>query len=445
MTTAELAKVEDLLAEHVLLIGDGYRAKNEELGSAGLPFARAGNINGGFNFEKADCFPVENLQLVGEKVSQPGDVVFTSKGTVGRFAFVRAETPRFVYSPQLCFWRSLDQQRVHPLFLYYWMSGGKEFFLQYNGVKGQTDMADYVSLSDQRHMRITLPPIDRQRAIAGILGVLDDKIELNRRMNETLEAMARAIFKSWFVDFDPVRAKAEGRQPAGMDAEAAALFPDSLDESDAEQPAGWSAGCFLDIAELLSGGTPKTSESAYWNGDVPWASAQDVSQCGSPFLIETSRTITRRGVEESATQLIPALSTVVVARGATTGRHAMFGRQMAMNQTCYGLKAKAGHDYFLYCLFGSEVDGLVNAAHGSVFDTITTSTFRSSELVVPPAEIRLRFNALTAPLFERILANLEQSRTLATLRDSLLPKLLSGEVRVTQAEKTCIALTTAFP
>jgi type I restriction enzyme S subunit len=108
----------------------------------------------------------------------------------------------------------------------------------------------------------------------------------------------------------------------------------------------------------------------------------------------------------------------------------MFGQQMAMNQTCYGLKAKARDDYFLYCFFGSEVGGLVNAAHGSVFDTITTSTFRSSELVVPPAEIRLRFNALVAPVFERILAHLEESRTLATLRDSLLPKLLSGELRV---------------
>jgi type I restriction enzyme S subunit len=108
----------------------------------------------------------------------------------------------------------------------------------------------------------------------------------------------------------------------------------------------------------------------------------------------------------------------------------MFGRSMAMNQTCYGLKAKAGDDYFLYCLFGSEVAGLVNAAHGSVFDTITTSTFRSSEVVVPPAEIRLRFSALTAPFFERILSSVEESRTLADLRNALLPKLLSGEVRV---------------
>ncbi len=197
----------DLINEGKLVIGDGYRAKNDELSNQGLPFARAGNINEGFRFADADHFPEENLHWVGNKISELGDVVFTSKGTVGRFAFVGADTPRFVYSPQLCFWRSLDRDVINPRFLYYWMFG-REFFVQFNGVAGQTDMAEYVSLSDQRKMHVTLPSREEQRAIAHILGTLDDKIELNRRMNETLEAIARALFKSWFVDFDPVRAKA---------------------------------------------------------------------------------------------------------------------------------------------------------------------------------------------------------------------------------------------
>jgi type I restriction enzyme S subunit len=100
--------VEDLIAKGKLLIGDGYRAKNDELAPSGIPFARAGNINDGFRFQGADCFPSENLARVGNKISEPGDVVFTSKGTVGRFALVRPTTERFVYSPQLCFWRSLE-------------------------------------------------------------------------------------------------------------------------------------------------------------------------------------------------------------------------------------------------------------------------------------------------------------------------------------------------
>ena len=206
-------EVSALIEAGVLEIGDGYRAKNNELATSGLPFARAGNIKDGFQFADADRFPEKNLERVGNKISEPGDVVFTSKGTVGRFAFVRQDTPRFVYSPQLCFWRSRDHQLLDPRFLFYWMSG-REFFIQFKGVAGQTDMAEYVSLRDQRSMQLTLPSLPEQRAIAHILGMLDDKIELNRRMNETLEAMARALYKSWFVDFDPVRAKAALRNHA---------------------------------------------------------------------------------------------------------------------------------------------------------------------------------------------------------------------------------------
>nr|MBI2905507.1 restriction endonuclease subunit S [Chloroflexota bacterium] len=126
-------EVSQLMKDGKLVIGDGYRAKNEELASSGLPFARAGNINDGFRFGDADYFPEENLARIGNKVSQSGDVVFTSKGTVGRFAFVRSTTPRFVYSPQLCFWRSLDHREIDPRFLYYWMFG-REFFVQFKGV-----------------------------------------------------------------------------------------------------------------------------------------------------------------------------------------------------------------------------------------------------------------------------------------------------------------------
>ncbi|MGB4976090.1 MAG: restriction endonuclease subunit S, partial [Anaerolineae bacterium] len=231
-------QVATLIESGALVVGDGYRAKNSELTSSGLPFARVSNINAGFFFKDADYFPEENLRLVGNKVSQPGDVVFTSKGTVGRFGFVSSDTPRFVYSPQLCFWRSVDRQLIDPRFLSFWMSG-REFFIQFRGVASQTDMADYVSLTDQRRMHITLPPLPEQRAIAHILGTLDDKIELNRRMNETLEAMARALFKSWFVDFDPVRAKAAGRDP-GLPKPLADLFPDSFEGSAlGEIPKGW--------------------------------------------------------------------------------------------------------------------------------------------------------------------------------------------------------------
>jgi type I restriction enzyme S subunit len=225
----------------VLAIGDGYRAKNDELGPVGLPFARAGNIDGGFQFEGADRFPMENLSRVGEKVSRPGDVVFTSKGTVGRFAFVRETTPSFVYSPQLCYWRSLSPDVLDPRFLYYWMCG-PDFWTQAAGVKSQTDMAEYVSLSDQRRMYLSFPSSPTQRFIARVLGALDDKIELNRKMNETLEQMARAIFRSWFVDFEPFRDKGMIDSPLG------------------KIPNGWKVKPISALAEVVGGSTPSTSE-----------------------------------------------------------------------------------------------------------------------------------------------------------------------------------------
>ncbi len=426
-------EVSRLLDAGTLVIGDGYRAKNEELATSGLPFARAGNINDGFQFHDADHFPQANLQRVGNKVSEPGDVVFTSKGTVGRFAFVRTETPRFVYSPQLCFWRSRDPRLIEPRFLFYWMFG-REFFVQFKGVAGQTDMAEYVSLRDQRRMHITLPPLPEQRCIAHILGTLDDKIELNRRMNETLEAMARALFKSWFVDFDPVRAKAEGRDP-GLPKPLADLFPARLVDSElGEIPEGWQTGPILDHARLMSGGTPKTDRSEYWDGSIAWASAKDVSQSPGTFLVATERTITERGLDESATQMVPAFCSVVVARGATTGRMVLFGCDMAMNQTCYALASTTETPFALFCRLREEIDALVHAAHGSVFDTITTSTFTSSRIVLPPKALLKAFEERAAPIFLRVLESTRETRALAALRDAILPKLISGELRVGAAE-----------
>lgn len=151
-----VARVEDLIVEQVLEVGDGYRAKRSELAASGLPFARAGNINNGFQFSGAELLSLASVERAGRKVSMPGDVVFTSKGTVGRFAFVGETTPPFAYSPQLCFWRSLSDSVLQRSFLFNWMKS-RAFLDQVAAVKGQTDMADYVSLRDQRRMRLLLP------------------------------------------------------------------------------------------------------------------------------------------------------------------------------------------------------------------------------------------------------------------------------------------------
>jgi len=197
----------ELIEAGVLQVGDGYRAKNEELGGNGPIFLRAGHVTDTHvDFSGVERFTPEATPKVANKMSRPGDVVVTTKGnSTGRVTYVSERYPDFVYSPHLSFWRSLDLNRLVPGFLRYW-SRGQDFREQLAGLAGSTDMAPYLSLVDQRRLRIRLPPPKDQRAIAHILGSLDDKIDLNRRMNETLEALARAIFKSWFVDFDPVRA-----------------------------------------------------------------------------------------------------------------------------------------------------------------------------------------------------------------------------------------------
>ena len=427
--------VEELIRLSLLEIGDGYRAKNSELSDVGIPFARAGNINDGFRFEGADFFPVADLSKVGSKVSRSGDVVFTSKGTVGRFALVQLDSQPFVYSPQLCYWRSLEPEIIRSEYLYYWMSS-QEFLHQISYLKGQTDMADYVSLRDQRRMTVTIPSTQQQLHVVNCLKPIDDRITLLRETNITLEAIAQALFKSWFVDFDPVHAKAEGRQPEGMDAVTATLFPDGFQESElGVVPKGWGVGSILDIANLISGGTPKTDRAEYWGGDISWASAKDVSQASDSILVETDRTITSLGLEKSSTKMIPAYSSVVVARGATTGRMVMFGKAMAMNQTCYALESKSGASIALYLVLRKEIEALTQKAHGSIFDTITTSTFAASKTLLIPNTLLTCFEDVASPLFHRILVGTQKAQTLTQLRDTLLPRLISGQLRLPEAEE----------
>jgi type I restriction enzyme S subunit len=177
--------VSDLAAVGVLQVGDGYRAKNDEMASEGLPFARAGNIDNGFDFSGADLLGSPGVAKAGDKVSRACDVVFTSKGTVGRFAFVDPAMQPFVYSPQLCFWRSSNHEALNPFVLRQWMAS-RWFLDQVDRVKGQTDMAEYVSLRDQRAMRFPLATPESQAAIGTQLAELQRLVWNNERETHTL-------------------------------------------------------------------------------------------------------------------------------------------------------------------------------------------------------------------------------------------------------------------
>lgn len=283
---------------------------------------------------------------------------------------------------------------------------------------------------------VYVPSWAEQNGIADIGEAIDDRLRLLRQTNATLESIAQALFKSWFIDFDPVRAKVEGRESESMDAATAALFPAEFEESALGLiPKGWRVGCILDTANLLSGGTPKTDNPDYWGGPILWASAKDVSQSSDSVLVGTERTITEAGLVKSSTRLIPALATVVVARGATTGRMVMIGREMAMNQTCYALTSRCDTPVVLHLLLRNAIGGLLNAAHGSVFDTITTSTFAQSRCVLAPPPVQQRLERLVRPMFEQIAAGVNQAQSLASIRDALLPRLISGKLRLPEAQE----------
>jgi type I restriction enzyme S subunit len=289
-------------------------------------------------------------------------------------------------------------------------------------------------------LELPFPPLPEQRAIAHILGTLDDKIELNRKQNETLEAIARALFKAWFVDFEPVRAKIEGRwqrgqSVPGLPAHLYDLFPDRLVESElGEIPEGWEVQPLSELLTIIGGGTPKTSVKEYWDGDIPWFSVVDTPPASDVFVISTEKTITSQGLAGSSARLIPKGTTIISARG-TVGNLAIAGREMTFNQSCYGLRGTGyAGDYFVYLTAKKMVDQLKSMAHGSVFSTITRQTFDAIQCPVPQATVLTAFEGLVAAWFEAILANVEESRSLAQLRDTLLPKLISGALRIQDAE-----------
>jgi len=362
-----------------------------------------------------------------------GDIVLARTGaSTGASAYVK-NPPKAVFASYLV--RLKAKPEFDPRYLAYYLKSDL-FWTYIRGVLGDKSAQPNASASTMTKAPLFAPEDkEEQRAIARILGTLDDKIELNRHINETLEAIVRTIFKSWFVDFDPVRAKADGRKPAGMDAETAALFPDSFEETELGMvPKGWRMGHFDETIELIGGGTPKTSVPEYWDGDIPWFSIVDAPENSDVFVIDTEKKITKRGLKESSTRLLLKGTTIITARG-TVGKCALVGNPMAMNQSCYGVRAKDQRgNYFNYFALRNLVSELQRSTHGSVFDTITSETFKTIQTAIVPIELTRIFDKKISLFMEQILCSLHESDTIITIRNLLLPKLLSGEIRLKDYE-----------
>jgi len=321
-----------------------------------------------------------------------------------------------------------------------------------------TTVQKTLNLKDVREIGIPIPPREERDSITKIIDSIEKKTLLNTQINQTLESIAQAIFKSWFIDFDPVRAKivakqngadpelaamcvisgkseAELRQMAKEDfAElqaTAALFPDELVESElGEVPKGWDKYSLSKMITLIGGGTPKRSEPNYWNGDIFWFSVKDVPNEGEVFVITTQEKISELGLNKSSTKLLPVGTTIITARG-TVGKIALVGYEMAMNQSCYGVQGINGVRQFMtYYLIKNAVEVLKKNTHGAVFDTITQSTFDTVTSIKPSIEIMDLFESKVEKIMGHIKNNLYENNSLIALRDTLLPKLLSGELDV---------------
>jgi type I restriction enzyme, S subunit len=355
------------------------------------------------------------------KANGPGVIIGRSGASIGRISFVEGD-----YWPLNTCMYVTDFKGNDPKFVY--------SFLSTLNLAGHNSGSAQPSLNRNYiyPIEIEVPEPTEQREIAAILGALDDKIEVNCKASATLEAMARALYRSWFVDFDPVWAKLENRPPAHMPPQTAALFPDSFD--DEGLPLGWELTTIGEIADIVGGGTPSTKQAEFWDdGHHLWATPKDLSNNQGPVLLNTERRITDLGLSKISSGLLPAGSLLLSSR-APIGYLVTTQRPVAINQGFIGIRETemlSGIEAYHWCVENME---LIHAnANGSTFQEIAKKNFRPLPYVLAPLNVREAFNNQAGDYFARIAAFAEENQTLATLRDSLLPRLMSGELRVGDA------------
>jgi len=362
----------------------------------GIPFLRSQNVEPlVINQNDIKYITPEFHDKIKKSALRPGDVVIVRTGKPGATAVIPDWLPISNCS-DLVIIRS--GKKLDSRFLAYYI----------NAIAGQHVSAHLVGAVQQhfnvgsaRKIQINLPDINEQRAITEILGALDDKIELNRRMNRTLESMARAVFRQWFVEDEEVES--------------------------------WDIAPLSSICEsIFSGGTPSTTKPEYWNGRIPWLSSGETRD---RFIIDTEKTITQAGVNNSSTRFARLGSTVIASagQGKTRGQTSLLMFDTYINQSVVVLNANKELISDLFLFFGLsgryEEFRQLSDSHSSR-GSLTTKLLGGVQISVPPFEKVLEFDKFARPIVEQIHQNLLQSCTLASLRDSLLPKLMRGEVRV---------------
>jgi type I restriction enzyme S subunit len=413
-----------------------YRGKTPPKSQEGIPTITAANV-------KSGRIDMSTVSYVSEETyrgwttrgfPQAGDVLITTEAPVGEVApFPGDQT--YLITRRVFAMRGKEGILDNDYLLYTCLSSVVQDELA-SRIRGST--VPRVLKTDILGLKIPLPPIAEQKAIAHILGTLDDKIELNRKTNETLEAMAKALFQSWFVDFDPVRAKAEGR-PTGLPDEISDLFPDSFEETElGEIPRGWQVQTVAEVASAIFDGphaTPAESDT----GNV-FLGIKNMT--GTTISLEEIRLIHDNDWEAWTRRVAPQPHDIVFTYEAALGLFALIppklkcclGRRMALIRPL--LENGCPHFWF-HQFIAAPFQKIINerCIHGATVNRTPLTEFPDYPVLTPPLPLRAHFEGVASGLWGKIHALTDQSRTLAPLRDTLLPKLISGELRIPDAEK----------
>ena len=425
-----MRSVLELQDEGTLLVADGnhgeYRPRSEEFGQGEYAFIRAADMDDGrVLFDSAQRINDHALARIRKGVGQGGDVLFSHKGTVGKLALVPLDAPPFVCSPQTTFWRTLDEERLDRRYLYCFMRSSA-FTDQWMARSNETDMAANVSLTAQRQLNVALPEIDEQRAIAGVLGALDDKIEQNRRTARALERLARAIFRAWFVDFEPVKAKAAGATsfPSMPQSAFDALPTRFVDSEIGLVPEAWELKPITTIATFLNG----LALQKY----PPRGDGEDLRVIKIAQLRKGSAEGAAWANSDVPDQYVIGDRDLLFSWSGTLEAAFWFGGKGALNQHLFKVTSSHFPSWLCFLWIRQHLPWFraIATSKATTMGHIKRGHLQETPVVVSPNEILREANEVIGPIYDLFGELMIEARKLAAIRDVLLPKLLAGEVRV---------------
>ena len=373
----------------------------------GIPCIMPTNIGPHLNFIVDGIAHVSEVDAnrLSRHLTEIGDIIYARRGDIEKCAYVTTNEEKWLCGTGCLKIRCNNE--VNSRFIAYllytaeckkWITGNAVGTTMLNLSKGILS-----------NLPLLVPSHEDQRRIASILSSLDRKIELNNKINADLEEMAQAIFKNWFVDFEPFK---DGK---------------FVDSELGKIPEGWKVGRLTDVIKLMPGGTPKTSEPLYWdNGTIPFFSPKDVN---GVYCFATEKHITETGLNKCSSNLYPKDTIFITCRG-TVGKVCLAACDMAMNQSNYAIKAIDGYSqYYIFFLVKSVVERLIKKSNGAVFSAITSKDF-DEEILIPSQKAVEDFTNVIDGFFRRIFTIGTENSRLSTLRDTLLPRLMSGELEV---------------